>query len=209
MTFGWRRVLGAMAVLLLVNAPPRPADASCGGPSLRHDEASVVSGQVINVVGITFGSDCYDTGNPPPGVGPHGLPLRDIRILFVQGAREVLVAEGSADAGYMFQLDVMVPVELEPGPASLRADDPGGHASSPFGAPLTVSRATPAAAVTSVASFGPPAAAFSPAVVRGAQTLPSPVEDGPGRARRLLAVILAVTLTTTGALVVRRHRRPT
>ena len=74
---------------------------------------------MLTITGQYFGDDCLDTGTVPPGVGALGNPLTGLAIVIDQGEREFLVATGSADSDYSFQVDVVVPSELEPGEASM------------------------------------------------------------------------------------------
>lgn len=116
---------GSFGVLFLlavatVAVPPSPAAARCIGPTIRP-VGSAVRGATITVQGTGFGDNCYDTGPPPSGERALGVPLTDIELYVAQGAGEVMVARGSADAVYEFAVDITVPPRLAPGPARLIA----------------------------------------------------------------------------------------
>jgi hypothetical protein len=72
-----------------------------------------------------------------------------------QGEREFLVATGSADSDYEFQVDVVVPAELEAGEATLNIIG-AGDARLTITPALVISNAAPAdTAEATVATFGP------------------------------------------------------
>ncbi len=118
-----RRLVALLAVVVAVSAGPmwaRPASADCAGPMLRP-VAPVVRGDALVIHGEAFGDNCYDTGPPPDGEGALGVPVPDVELSIAQGDGEVVVARGAADADYRFQVEVMVPPRLSPGPARLIA----------------------------------------------------------------------------------------
>ena len=96
-----------------------PAAASCAEPTVKFSSLRINRGAVLTITGRNFGDDCLDTGTVPAGVGPLGSPLTGLAIVIDQGEREFLVATGSADSDYEFEVDVVVPSELEPGEATL------------------------------------------------------------------------------------------
>jgi hypothetical protein len=151
-----------------------PAAADCAGPTVRHEVGSFDRGTTLQVDGLAFGDNCYDTGPPPDGQGVLGKPQSDISVFVVQGGEETLVAEGSADADYEFTVDVVLPAALEPGDADVvvRYAD-GAEAYDPDLLPFTVSDAEPSGPeAAAVVTFGP--AETEPAVVQ------VPGEDEPG-----------------------------
>jgi hypothetical protein len=98
------------------------AGAACQGPTLEQPASAPVDrGTTIVVRGSAFGDDCHDTGPPPEGEGVLGNPITGIELVVSQGATEVLIARGHADAEYQFEANVVVPVRLHPGPARLMA----------------------------------------------------------------------------------------
>lgn len=105
---------GAWAV---AGAPPAAAD--CSGPTVEFEPAEVGRGGEVTVVGLAFGDNCYDTGPPPEGEGTLGVPQSDVQVLVVQGDEEILVAKGDAGDDYRFEVTVVVPGSLTPGPARL------------------------------------------------------------------------------------------
>jgi MYXO-CTERM domain-containing protein len=138
-------------------AGPAPAAADCAGPTVTHEVGTFDRGAMLTVDGLAFGDNCYDTGPPPAGEGVLGKPRSDISVFVVQGGEEHLVAEGAADAEYLFTVEVLLPAELEPGEADVvvRYAD-GVEAHDPDLLPFTVSDADPAEPEgPEVASFGP------------------------------------------------------
>jgi hypothetical protein len=111
--------IAAAALLAAPSISHHPVTASCAAPTVTFKPAKVVRGGVVTITGHYFGSDCLDTGTLPQGVGPLGDPLTGLVIVIDQGQREFVVAAGSAGDDYAFHVDIVVPIELEPGPASL------------------------------------------------------------------------------------------
>ena len=110
---------------------------------------------MLTITGQNFGDDCHDTGTVPPGVGLLGSPLTGLAIVIDQGEREFLVATGSADSDYEFQVDVVVPSELEPGEATLSIIG-AGDARLPITPALVISNAPPVdTSEATVVTFGP------------------------------------------------------
>jgi MYXO-CTERM domain-containing protein len=136
---------------------PAPAAADCAGPTVQHEVGTFDRGAALTVEGLAFGDNCYDTGPPPPGEGVLGKPRSDITVFVVQGGEEHLVAEGAADAEYLFTVEVLLPAELEPGEADVVVRyAEGAEAYDPDLLPFTVSDAEPAEpAGPEVATFGP------------------------------------------------------
>jgi hypothetical protein len=129
--------------------------ASCVGPTVTFKPARIARGDVLTITGQYFGDDCLDTGTVPPGVGPLGNPLTGLAIVIDQGEREFLVATGSADNDYEFEVDVVVPSELEPGEASLSVIG-AGDARLPVTPALVISTTPPPDSdEATVATFGP------------------------------------------------------
>jgi hypothetical protein len=130
--------------------------ADCAAPTVKFKPTRIARGAVLTVTGQYFGDDCLDTGTVPQGVGPLGSPLTGLAIVIDQGEREFLVATGSADSDYAFQVDVVVPSELEPGEATLSIIG-AGDARLTISPALVISTAPPPdSAETTVATFGPP-----------------------------------------------------
>jgi hypothetical protein len=156
------RLLGAVfavtaaALCAVPLLPEQPAMASCVGPTVKFKPSRITRGGVLTITGQYFGDDCLDTGTVPPGVEPLGSPLTGLAIVIDQGEREFLVATGSADSDYEFQVDIVVPSELEPGEATLSIIG-AGDARLPISPALVISTAPPLdSAETTVATFGPP-----------------------------------------------------
>ena len=95
------------------------ASASCVGPTIRLDQGDVSVGDIIEVEGLAWGDNCYDTGPPPEGEGSLGNPRSDISIVLIQGDVEIIVANGNADGEYAFLASVTVPDGLIPGEFSI------------------------------------------------------------------------------------------
>lgn len=97
-----------------------PAAASCLGPTVEH-QGEVVRGTTFVVTGRGWGDNCYDTGGPPEGEGTLGRPVTDIEVVISQAGQEIVVARGSANWDYNFFVEVEVPVDLQPGVATVFA----------------------------------------------------------------------------------------
>jgi hypothetical protein len=145
------------AAALVAVAPPAGAD--CSGPTIEYEAGEVDPSAVVTIVGTAWGDNCYDTGPPPPGEGVLGHPVEVIDVFAVQGAEEVLVAEGGADREYEFEVDVTVPSTFEPGEMAFEArwgPDNERVAFLNVAAPLVVTDAAGDPALDDVATFGPP-----------------------------------------------------
>lgn len=116
---GWVVVGVAVASSIVTGLPP--AAAACVGPRIAVSPRSAAPGAAVTVHGEGFGDNCYDTGSPPPGQGVLGNPLADIEITFVQDSTTVL-ATVDADAEYEFTVEVTVPADAAPGPATFTTD---------------------------------------------------------------------------------------
>jgi len=95
---------------------------------LENVEAGEAAGggvQVIAVSGRGFGDDCHDTGSPPEGEGVLGTPIAGLALLVIADDQRVVVAEGSADASYGFDVTVRVPHALLAGSARLSVEAEG------------------------------------------------------------------------------------
>lgn len=159
--------------------PDQPAAASCVAPAVTFRPGRVTRGAVLTITGKYFGDDCLDTGTLPPGVGALGNPLTGIVIVIDQGSLEFVVANGSADDDYSFQVDVVVPAGLAPGEASINVLA-AGDARLTIDPPLVISSASPIGSdVESVAAFGPPTTA--PELVDSVPpvVLPADIPDEP------------------------------
>jgi len=106
--------IGAAGLLLASGVASSRADASCAGPSITVEPASPVVGEVIEIHGEGFGTDCNDTGGPGPALGD---PQEDIDVRIVQGdVSESLIRLG-ADSKYEFAVRLVMPAHLSAGPA--------------------------------------------------------------------------------------------
>ncbi|MEP7115010.1 MAG: hypothetical protein ABI862_17215 [Ilumatobacteraceae bacterium] len=178
------RVLAALAIATaaLVAAPlasVRPAAASCAAPTVTFKPAKVARGATLTVTGRYFGDDCLDTGTLPPGVGALGTPLTGLTLAIDQGDNEFIVATGSADGDYEFQVDVVVPTALEPGEAILSVLG-AGDARLTISPPIVISSAPVKAAGVTVATFGPePPPNTVPSGTDPPSVLPAEIPDEP------------------------------
>ncbi len=139
----------------------------------------------MTIAGQHFGDDCLDTGTLPPGVGPLGSPLTGLAIVINQADREFLVATGSADSDYAFEVELVVPSELEPGEAIVSVMG-AGDARMTLSPALVISNASPlSSAEPTVANFGPQPTTDTqppgslPPVVLPADILDEPVATSP------------------------------
>jgi hypothetical protein len=172
----------------------------------------IARGGIVTITGSNFG-DCLSS-ETVPDLGPLGTPLTGLVIVIDQGTNEFVVADGSADSDYAFEVDVVVPVDLEPGEATLDVLG-AGDARLALTPSLVISNASPInAAEATVATFGPapttdtqPDATVPPPILPGdipdanAATIPplstAPVQFDDGesnRQRRVVTVGIAVTV---------------
>lgn len=142
-------ILGTGALLVVGG----PAAADCSGPTVDWAPHEVARGGTVTVTGSAFGDNCYDTGPPPPGQGFLGVPRQDLQIVVVQGEVEVVVAEGDADAEYAFEVDIVVPPELQPGPANLVVRVPEGRVDPTAIDGLTITDEPPTGTAATVVDF--------------------------------------------------------
>ena len=132
----------------------RAAAADCAAPKVTFRPARVARGAVLTITGQYLGDDCLDTGTLPPGVGPLGLPLEGLAIVINQGTNEFLVATGSANSEYSFEVTSWSPpVGAGRGGFSLVGS---GDARMTIDLPLVISTAPPTPIEGSVVTFGPP-----------------------------------------------------
>ena len=116
---------------------------------MKFRPSRIARGGVVTITGSKFG-DCLANA-----VGPLGNPLTGLAIVIDQGTNEFLVATGSADSGYAFRVDIVVPSGLEPGEASLNLLG-AGDARLAITPSLIISNASPiSSAEPTVATFGP------------------------------------------------------
>lgn len=148
-----RRVALAFVVAVSASAP---AAASCIGPSVTLERPPVWRGD-----GWADGS-CYDTGAPPAGEGALGKPAREVRVAFEQGERRIVVARGGADASYRFTVRIVVPPELDPGPAALAASTATSNGTTVVWFAVTVESERAVPSVEVVVATSSPQAAASP-----------------------------------------------
>ena len=182
-------LLASVVALTASVALAAPASADCSGPAISYDRGTIDRGGSVTVNGTGWGDGCYDTGPPPDGEGVLGNPLTDVEISFVQGGARIVVATGAADSDYEFEIDVAVPVALEPGPVQLVAES-GQRAAfvDPTAEPLVVSSKSPVASESSVVTFRP-----------------DPEAGDDGTDPRWLA-LPAIAVIALGALVLRRRQ---
>jgi hypothetical protein len=121
-TFGPAALIAALAATFTATAGP--AAASCVGPMLESNSGPAGPGAVVMVRGRYFGDQCYDTGIPSGAHGGLGDPILTITLYVVQDGVDHVVARGSADDGYAFQVDIELPATLHAGPAQLVASTP-------------------------------------------------------------------------------------
>ena len=117
-----RRLLLVALLALPTLALGGGASADCAGPSIAVQPTSGSPGDAITVTGQAWGTNCYDTGPPPAGEGPLGLPQTGIEVVFVDAEGTVTpLATVDADAEYRFELDAVVPADAAAGSARVAA----------------------------------------------------------------------------------------
>lgn len=190
----------ALAVIVASGvASPAPAGADCSGPVARYVPLEVTPGGVVSVSGTGFGTNCYDTGPPPPGEGVLGKPLQNLEIVVEQQGEEWVLAQGAADVEYQFEVEVAVPAAVAPGAATIVVRQANGAFVSNPG-DLVVSAPSGGVAAgrspAEVVEFGPDAARVptqvpdrEPSAAGGGDS-----DDGPGTGMLLLAVGLLVAI---------------
>lgn len=192
--------LGSVVATTLVAllAAASPAGADCNGPTIKYDAGTIDRGDTITIHGTTWGDRCYDTGPPPKGEKTLGLPVQGIEIVFVQNA-EFVVAQGAASPDFAFEVDVVVPADLEPGAVQLVARSSEGQAFDAADGSLVISDRPSAGTTSRVVSFGPSTPVTrDPEAVAPAVQLPE--EQGrtswvaPGLAAAILLGFLLVNL---------------
>jgi hypothetical protein len=196
-------LIGTTAGLVVLGAPAAGAD--CLGPTIEYTAGAVDRGQEITVTGTGFGDNCYDTGPPPPGEGTLGRPLADIDVVITQAGVDHVVAEGTADADYGFEVSVVVPSDLEPGEATVQAlwDAGAAPASDRTDEPLVISDA-PSTGEDVVATFGPDGDMSG---VAPAEAPTRPASGGWGEPGRwIVAAVVALTPVGIGSMVLVRQR---
>lgn len=152
---GLKVVVAALGVGWLSFGTAGVAAADCSGPTIEHSSGTFDRGAEISVRGTSFGTNCYDTGPPPPGEGVLGTPLRGIEIAVVQDDVDVVVAEGNANLNYEFVVEVALPAALQPGDVTVVARwRNSGEAYNATTDPLTVSDAAAEADEVEVVGFG-------------------------------------------------------
>ena len=154
-----RLTVASSLALVICALVASTAGAACMGPSITYEVGEVRRGATIAVVGRGFGTACYDTGLPPEGVGALGEPATGIEIVLSQGGVHEVLARGSADADYTFEVDITVPPAFEPGEAIVSSRYGGGLPFDATEQPLIVLDEPPIAAAGGVVEFGPNEAA--------------------------------------------------
>lgn len=192
-----RHLVLLSAVVLAVTTSAPVAGADCIGPSIDVRPLGGSPGEELVVTGRGWGDNCYDTGPPPEGQGVLGRALDDIEIVFSQGAGEWVVATGSANPGYEFEVTVRVPRDARPGDATVaaRAAD-GRRVSVPSAVVVTEGGARP--------GDDEPLATFG--TESGEE--PDVVSEDDDVSRWLSAVAaVAVLIALVGAVALGRRRR--
>ena len=205
-----RAVLGVALAFVVAASASAPAMASCIGPSVSLERLPVWRGDVVVVRGDGWGDgSCYDTGAPPAGAGALGKPAREIELAFEQGERRIVVARGAADASYRFTARIVVPPELDAGPAVLAASTATSSGTTVVWFAVTVEseRAVPSANVV-VATFGP-AALAAPASSSSPPSVPTRDRTKAGGARGLVSALVVALVGALALLVFVRYRRRT
>jgi len=111
----------ALCVLLLAIAGNVPIlDASCAPPRIALDIKSGTTGAKVRINGAGFMSHCADTNLVPPAT-----PAKRIKLSFVQGKTEILLAVVDATGTFDFSAPVMVPAAAAAGTAIFVADTGG------------------------------------------------------------------------------------
>jgi hypothetical protein len=112
------RIIAALVCFAWVLGNASPAEAACVGPSVAVDHSSVARGDVLEIRGFYFGTDCNDTGGQGPVLGK---PQTVISVKIVQGETVIPLAVVDAASNYRFVVQVTVPPELVVGPALVTA----------------------------------------------------------------------------------------
>jgi hypothetical protein len=184
-----RRIRLAIVPLVLLTgvvsgAPVARAD--CSGPTLGRITTDVDRGRTITITGTSFGDNCHDTGPPPPGEGVLGRPLTDIDVVIEQGDTTIVLAHGDAGADYAFDVEIVVPQALQPGPATIDARWGDSETFRVLDQPITITDVTPIdTGDESVVRFGPtpgeapaPTTAMPPTAAPARAEPASPSDDG-------------------------------
>jgi hypothetical protein len=96
-----------------------PAHGSCAAPSISVRPSTAAPGDVVDVVGVAWGTDCNDTGGSP-SCGrqlPLGKPAEDIGI-WLSGPglpQPALLGTVDADQDYGFDFRALLFTTLPPG----------------------------------------------------------------------------------------------
>ncbi len=176
----------------------RPAGASCAGPTIAVEPASVPAGGVLEVRGRAFGTDCNDTGGSGP---PLGEPQAGISVRLAQtrpGGRTFPLALVDATEEYEFTVRVAVPPGVGPGPATVVvAGDHGTVRAEAI--EVTAAAPAPVAATPATIVVGRPT---------GSDTASTPADD-PGGVPGVAWLAVVAVLGGAGAwlLAVRARRR--
>jgi hypothetical protein len=112
------RIIAAFVCFAWVLGFPAPADAACVAPSVTVDHGSVSGGDVLEIRGSYFGTECNDDGESGRALGK---PQAGILVRIVQGNVAFLLALVDANDDYRFVVQVTVPVGLAVGSALVTA----------------------------------------------------------------------------------------
>jgi hypothetical protein len=105
-----------------------PSSADCANPSVQVDPDAGAPGSAITVTGQAWGTNCYDTGPPPPGEGPLGIPQTGIDLVLLDAAgTETVLATVDAGADYGFAVDTTVPAGAAAGAGRVGARSSTGY----------------------------------------------------------------------------------
>lgn len=188
------RIIAAFVCFAWVLGFPAPADASCVSPQVTVDRASVAPGEVIEIRGEYFGTDCNDTGG---GGRVLGKPQAGISVRIVQGELSVPLVHVDADHDYRFVVKAVIPSTLTKGAASVTASSVQLHT-----LPSTIPIAVTESAVLSQASVPP-----TVLVGRDATAPPLEPSDDSRKAPWIAAVVALVVVTMAGIILFRRQQR--
>jgi hypothetical protein len=104
-----------MLSLIALNLPV--VEANCAPPGIRIDEQAGPTGTKVLVTGTGFMTRCADTNLVPPA-----SPAKTIKVSFVQGKTEWLLAVVDADKVFKISAPVVVPADAVAGPGTFVAD---------------------------------------------------------------------------------------
>lgn len=182
------------------------AGAACIGPYIAYAPSEVAPGSDIDVVGLAWGDNCYDTGPPPAGEGSLGKPA-DVDLLVAQGEMEWLVGSATANSDYRFDAVARVPLEVKPGAASLVARRSSGRSAYRSVWHFSITGAAPVQSSTSIAAVGT-SDPVEPAESRNGAVVSDESAGGWSTgAKVLLIAVLAVAVLAIPGFMMSRSQR--